>query len=72
MKTVVDVKNITKRYGTNEVLKNVSLTCEIRKNLWINWPKRLRENGPSQMYLRIGYSNQRRSSCVGAKHREGH
>lgn len=31
MKTVVDVKNITKRYGTNEVLKNVSLTCETGK-----------------------------------------
>lgn len=28
MNIVVDVKNITKRYGTNEVLKNVSITCE--------------------------------------------
>lgn len=31
MNTVVDVKSITKRYGTNEVLKNVSLTCEAGK-----------------------------------------
>lgn len=28
MNIVVDVKYITKRYGTNEVLKNVSITCE--------------------------------------------
>ena len=28
MNIVVDVKNITKQYGTNEVLKNVSITCE--------------------------------------------
>lgn len=31
MNIVVDVKNITKRYGTNEVLKNVSITCESGK-----------------------------------------
>ena len=28
MNIVVDVKYITKQYGTNEVLKNVSITCE--------------------------------------------
>lgn len=31
MNIIVDVKNITKRYGTNEVLKNVSITCESGK-----------------------------------------
>lgn len=31
MNTVIDVKNVTKRYGKNEVLKDVSLTCEAGK-----------------------------------------
>lgn len=31
MNAVIDVKNVTKRYGVNEVLKDVSLTCEAGK-----------------------------------------
>ena len=31
MNTVVDIKNVTKQYGTNKVLKHVSLTCETGK-----------------------------------------
>lgn len=31
MNAVIDVRNVTKRYGSNEVLKNVSLTCETGK-----------------------------------------
>ncbi len=31
MSTVIYIKNVTKRYGANEVLKNVSLTCEAGK-----------------------------------------
>lgn len=31
MNTVVEVKNVTKRYGNNEVLKDVSLSCEAGK-----------------------------------------
>lgn len=31
MNTVIDVKNVTKRYGSNEVLKDVNLTCEAGK-----------------------------------------
>jgi len=29
--TVINIKNVTKRYGANEVLKNVSLSCEAGK-----------------------------------------
>ena len=31
MNTVIEVRNVTKRYGVNEVLKDVSLTCEAGK-----------------------------------------
>ena len=31
MNAVIDVKNVTKRYGVNEVFKDVSLTCEAGK-----------------------------------------
>lgn len=31
MNAVIDVRNVTKRYGANEVLKDVSLTCEAGK-----------------------------------------
>ncbi len=31
MNTVVDIKNVTKQYGTNNVLKDVSMTCETGK-----------------------------------------
>lgn len=31
MNAVIDVRNVTKRYRTNEVLKAVSLTCEVGK-----------------------------------------
>lgn len=31
MNTVVDIKNVTKQYGANKVLNNVSLTCEAGK-----------------------------------------
>lgn len=31
MNTVVDIKNVTKQYGANKVLKDVSLTCEAGK-----------------------------------------
>lgn len=31
MNTVVDIKNVTKQYGANKVLKDVSMTCETRK-----------------------------------------
>lgn len=31
MNTVVDIKNVTKQYGANTVLKHVSLTCETGK-----------------------------------------
>ena len=31
MNSVVEVRNVTKRYGVNEVLKDVSLTCEAGK-----------------------------------------
>lgn len=31
MNSVIEVRNVTKRYGVNEVLKDVSLTCEAGK-----------------------------------------
>ena len=31
MNTVVDIKNVTKQYGANKVLKDVSMTCETGK-----------------------------------------
>ena len=31
MNTVVDMKNVTKQYGANKVLRDVSLTCEAGK-----------------------------------------
>lgn len=31
MNTVVDIKNVTKQYGANRVLKDVSMTCETGK-----------------------------------------
>ena len=31
MNTVVDIKNVTKQYGANKVLRDVSLTCEAGK-----------------------------------------
>lgn len=31
MNTIVDIKNVTKQYGANKVLKDVSMTCETGK-----------------------------------------